>query len=84
MFIFEWYTMVYSGLDQCGTANTSDINANGNGLFYPTCSQTTYGYLLTHGFHLWGYLIPTEAFVPDQARTGSARCAGSPDTYCTN
>lgn len=74
---FEWYTMVYSWLDQCGTANTPDINANGSGLFYPTCSQTTYGYLLTHGFRLWGYLIPSGEWIDDQARTGSARCAGA-------
>jgi hypothetical protein len=73
---FQWWTLCYRGLEECGTANTRNLNGNSHGTFNPTSNvKLSRGSKVTHAFSLWARFTPTARYYNSNAKTGTATCS---------
>lgn len=73
---FQWWVLCYRGLEECGSANTRNLNGNSHGTFNPRSKfKLSRGSKVTHAFSLWARFAPTARYYNSNARTGTANCA---------
>ena len=73
---FQWWVLCYRGLDECGSANTGNLNGNSHKTFNMTSTvKLSRGSKVTHALTLWALFAPTGRFYNSDASTGTANCS---------
>lgn len=81
---FQWFFLKYASETECGTDNTGSWSTSTSNSFYTYCNTTLYNSRNTTAVEFWAHLVPTDQYIGDQAKDGTAVCQpeSSGNTYC--
>jgi hypothetical protein len=74
--------MCYASLGICGTGNTNSFPGTSHGTFKPTSNVKLYDSHMAHAFEFWGFFEPTQQWIGNPGRTGTALCGPQSDPIC--
>lgn len=71
---FQWFVLKFSSYTECGTDNTESYSTSTSNQFTTNCNSVLWNSKNTTAVEFWGHFVPTDQYVGDQARDGTAQC----------